>query len=198
MPWGVVDLAQVWCVERAAASSRMVPPMIPIMIELDLSTPHGSAHRRSCQRGFEALFKVDSGFHVRRGHQSAQGRPPGHRGAGAADFHRPTLLDDVHLVHSVAARAGRRRDRSVAPPCSGRPIAAPLMVTGMTGGTEEAARRSTASWPRRPQALRHPVRARQPARDGGSTRSWPGPTRCARPRPTSSCSPTSASCSSRA
>ncbi len=58
--------------------------------------------------------------------------------SGAADFQRPTLLEDVHLLHhALPERALDEIDLGVE--LLGKRLRAPLVITGMTGGTPEAA-----------------------------------------------------------
>jgi isopentenyl-diphosphate delta-isomerase len=58
--------------------------------------------------------------------------------SGDADFARTTLLEEVHLVHQALPERALA-DIDLATSLCGLSLAAPVVITGMTGGTPEAA-----------------------------------------------------------
>ncbi len=58
--------------------------------------------------------------------------------SGRAEFARSTLLEEVHLVHQALPELALD-DVVLATELVGKQLAAPLVITGMTGGTGEAA-----------------------------------------------------------
>jgi isopentenyl-diphosphate Delta-isomerase len=58
--------------------------------------------------------------------------------SGRADFAKSTLLEHVHLVHQALPELALD-EIDLSTTLAGKPLAAPLVITGMTGGTAEAA-----------------------------------------------------------
>ena len=58
--------------------------------------------------------------------------------SGRADFAKSTLLEHVHLVHQALPELALD-EIELATELLGKQLAAPLVITGMTGGTPEAA-----------------------------------------------------------
>ena len=135
-----------WPIVRHAA--RTAVPARPVTVgPLSPTRPSAALTRAHCTRA--AVKRRFAAVNFARltlpcacppgGHPEAQGRSPGDHGRKGAARSNARPCSSTCTWCTRAARAGRRRDRSAHHACSAATIAAPVMVTGMTGGTDEAA-----------------------------------------------------------